>query len=111
MTFQELVSEIKRLRFEETRSDTEGYLEIVVDAASVAPLQKVLDSHFGSPFKPAGTNPSKEAKKVAEKHGGIMSNQVLYYVELENLSHCAMLWPWGNGKSITLKLAEGTVKK
>src|SRR5690349_3729937 len=100
MTFQELVNEVKRLRFEEMRGETDGYLEFVVDAASVATLQRVLEAHFGSPFKPAGKNPSKEAKKYSEKHGGIQSNQILYYVELDDVSHCAMLWPWGDGQNI-----------
>jgi hypothetical protein len=111
MTFQELVQEVKRLRFEETRGEAENYLEFVVDAASVGPLQRVLDAHFGPAFKPAGKNPSKEAKKFSEKHGGIESNQVMYYVERDSISHCALLWPWGNGKSMTVKLAEGVVKK
>ena len=111
MTFQELVKEVKRLRFEETRSDTDNYLEFVVDAPSVTPLQRVLESHFGPAFKPAGKNPSKESKKYSEKHGGVESNQVLYYVEHEGVSHCALLWPWGNGQAVTVKLVEGIVKK
>ncbi len=111
MTFQELVQEVKRLRFEETRSDTDDYLEFVLDAPSVMPLQRVLESHFGPAFKPAGKNPSKESKQYSEKYGGAESNQVLYYIEREGLSHCALLWPWGNGKSMTVKLAEGRIKK
>lgn len=111
MTFQELIAEVKRMRFEETRGEGEGYIEFVVDAASVAPLQKLFDAYFGPAFKPAGKTPSKEAVKYASQHGGIYSNQVMYYVEQDNVSYCALLWPWGNGQSVTVKLAEGIVKK
>jgi hypothetical protein len=111
MTFQELVQEVKRLRFQETRSETEDYLEFVVDVPSVETLQRVLEAHFGPAFKPAGKNPSKESKKYSEKYGGVESNQVLYYVEREGVSHCALLWPWGSGQAVTVKLAEGLVKK
>ncbi len=111
MTFQDLVVEIKTLRPDETRAEQEDYLEIVVPSHAVPSLRAVLDRFFGPAFKDAGKNPSAEAQARSKGYGGVQKNQVLYYTERENQANCAMLWPWSDGRHVTVKIAQGLPKR
>jgi hypothetical protein len=63
-----------------------------------------LNAFFGLPLKPANQNPSGDAKKVTKDVGGIRKEQTLYYMKKDSLQYWALLWPWSNGTSVTLRL-------
>ena len=111
MTFVELLDKTKTVSYQELRKDAVDYLELVIPSAASSDLCRVLEEFFGPPFKPAGLNPSKEAEKHASRWGGVQKNQVLYYLEADGVSNCAMLWPWGSGAQITVKIASGHIDK
>jgi hypothetical protein len=111
MNFLELLEEVKLIECEDARKSSDDYLERVFDSKKVSELGPVLEKHFGPPFKPAGIAPSKDAQRYADPYGGIQKEQVLYYIERDNLSSCAMIWPWNSGLMVTLKIAQGTVRK
>ena len=104
MTFEELVEQVQKLECLEKRTMEKDYCEVVVAKAKLAPTNALLESYFGEPLKPAGKEPSAEAARYAQPHGGIYGNQTLYFHKSEKTSELAFLWPWGNGTSITLKI-------
>jgi hypothetical protein len=106
MTFAELVAEVQKLKREELRSQAADHLEIVVATEHLEPLTRVLVSFFGPALKPQGTEPSREANRQAAAHGGIRKDQTMYFRQEGEISQCALLWPWGSGKRITVKILQ-----
>lgn len=106
MTFQDLLVEIKTLKFEESRSQTEEYFEAVISKAGLEPLHKILASYFGVPLKPEGHPPSGKANRHAKPHGGIRTDQTMYFRQDAHHSECVLLWPWGSGTRITVKISQ-----
>ena len=104
MTFDECVAEIKKIPCEEKRAEKEDYTEVVVARAALVPLTLILESYFGPPLKPEGKPSSKDADRYTEPYGGILSNQTLYFRRNEKGHDAALLWPWGNGASVTVKI-------
>lgn len=111
VTFEELISQVRRLPLEDRRQDAPDYFEAVVATGSVPELSRMLEGFFGQPFKVAGQKPSRESDLHSGRYGGVLQNQVLYYKEREGLSNCAMLWPWGDGRQVTVKIGRGTPGK
>ena len=110
MTFPELVAQLKKIPFEETRKDGEGYFEFVVSTQNLILIYPILEKYFGVPFKPPGTAPSGKAQDVAKRYGGIQKQQTLYYKHADGLANCAMIWPWGDGSRATVKIAQGVLE-
>lgn len=106
MTFHDLLVEIKTLRFEESRSQTEEYFEAVISRNGLEPLHKILTSYFGVPLKPEGQQPSWKASRHAKPHGGIRTNQTMYFRQDGHHSECVLLWPWGSGTCVTVKIIQ-----
>ena len=106
MSFNELLQEVKRIRAEQIRYEFTNYFECVTGVEFIRELCQVLEGRFGPPLKRAGQDPTKEAKRCAESLGGIQKNQVLYFLEKEDLLNCAMLWPWEDGTRVTVKIAQ-----
>ena len=106
MTYPELLEEAKKLKFREKRVDSPALLELVISHDLMGDLGKVLENYFGPPLKPAHQAPSREANAYSAPYGGIQKNQTLYYRDAEAVSQCALLWPWSDGKLITVKIAE-----
>ena len=104
MTFEELAAKLLQLKCEEKRFEERNYVEAVFSTEELKKVFAVLDSFFGPPIKPQGKPPSAEAAKLAKPHGGVFDNQTLYYKTGPTTSELALLWPWGNGTSTTLKL-------
>lgn len=104
MTFEELLEKFRNIKCEETRAHQDHYCEVVVSTATLPSAVSILQSYFGSPLKPAGTKPSKEAESHANPYGGVMGNQTLYFHQSETTRELALLWPWENGTSVTLKI-------
>ena len=104
MTYDQLLIEVKKLKFQETRTDSDSELEFVIKVDDLKILNSVLEKYFGPPLKPAGSEPTKEAWDYTADLGGIRENQTLYYVKREEISYCAMIWPWSNKVSVTVKI-------
>lgn len=106
MTYPEFIEEIKKVKFWEKRVDAPNLLEFVIEQEHLNTLTMLLQNYFGLPLKPAGHAPSREANAYSAAYGGIQKNQTLYYRDSSALTHCALLWPWSDGKWITVKLAQ-----
>ena len=104
MTLEELFDRITAVGCQEVRSRESGYLEVVVAAEKMDAMKSLLAGYFGQPSKPAGQGASTQAKRLAEAHGGIQTDQTLYLKE-GGAPEIAMLWPWGSGRATTVKLA------
>jgi len=104
MSFTELVESLRKVKHEQTRADQENYFEVVVTKNIIEPIVSMLQSYFGSPMKPEGKDPSKTAERCAEPYGGIWRNQIMYMHTVEQGVEAALLWPWNDGNSITVKL-------
>ena len=108
---QEIISEVKKLRYEEVRNDSSRLFEFVIRADRTSELCSVLERHFGPPWKPAGENPTQEMNERVLIYGGVRKDQTLYYSKQNNASNYAMLWPWANGILITVKISEAAQKR
>lgn len=106
MDLNELKKELKSFTFQEIRSDGDDYFEAVVTKAELTKLTPSLDSFFGPPVFPSSGGLSGEAKEAVKDFGGIMAGQTLYLAKRENATYFAMLWPWGGGTPITLKIGK-----
>lgn len=104
MSYDEMIAGLKELKCEEKRADLPRYFEVVFSKATLDAAIGVLEGYFGRPFKKAGEYPFEKARKVAEKHGGIQSQQALYVHESEQADCLAMIWPWSSGQSATIKV-------
>jgi hypothetical protein len=106
MTFSEFLEEVKKVKREEQRAEEAEYLEIVISREVLASLHAVLSSYFGPPLKPEGDSPSGEANRHAKPYGGIRKDQTMYFRRDGAVSECALLWPWGSGGRITVKIIQ-----
>ncbi|MFA7255860.1 MAG: hypothetical protein WC133_07215 [Candidatus Omnitrophota bacterium] len=106
MTFQEFLTQIQTLRIEESRAQTEDYFEAVISKEGLDPLHKILTAYFGPPIKPEGHSPSGEANRRAKPYGGIRKDQTMYFRRNGDQCECALLWPWGSGTRITIKVTQ-----
>ncbi|MDP3919273.1 MAG: hypothetical protein Q8R76_00480 [Candidatus Omnitrophota bacterium] len=104
MTFEELLAAMKKIKCDEMRKGEAGYLEMVITKSEMAPMTSVLQSYFGEPLKPEGQAPSGDANQVSKPYGGIRRDQTMYHHKSEANTEVALLWPWGNGTSITVKV-------
>ncbi len=110
-TFSELAGRLKKTKIDECRKTSPGYLELVLSLENLKQVYPALEEYFGPPFKPAGVVPTKEALLRSEPYGGIEKQQILYYVERDGVSNCAMIWPWQDKTHATVKVAQGELSK
>jgi hypothetical protein len=104
MTFQDVLIQIQTLKVEESRGQTADYFEAVISKSGLDPLNKILTTYFGPPLKAEGRSPSAEAKEHAGPYGGIREDQTMYLRRDGDYAECALLWPWGSGNRITVKV-------
>jgi hypothetical protein len=104
MTWNELACEVKKAKLIEMRGQEDNYLEVVVAVADLDPVTRLFNSYFGGPFKSMGELSSPEAEMYARPFGGVQTGQMLYIRKMEDLVHGALLWPWSNGSSVTVKI-------
>lgn len=104
MTFEQLIEKIRGISLQEIRSMEAHYVEVVAAKSEMARIAPALESFFGLPVKPEGKDPSADAKKAAEPYGGIWKNQTMYFLQNGEGKSAAMLWPWGDGETVTLKI-------
>ncbi len=106
MTFQDFLAQIQTVRIEESRAQTEKYFEAVISKSGLESIHKILKDYFGPPLKPEGHSPSWKAKRHAKSYGGIRKDQTMYFRRDGDHSECALLWPWGGGARITIKVTQ-----
>ena len=106
MTFQDFIAQIQTLRIEESRAQTEEYFEAVIAKSGLEPLHKLLTAYFGPPLKPEGRSSSWKANQCAKPYGGIRKDQTMYFRQDGDHAECALLWPWGSGTRITIKVTQ-----
>jgi len=104
MTFENLLEQIQSIPCEEKRTREENYCEVVFSKPNMSQVNAVLEACFGPPLKSEGKTPTPEAAQYSKPYGGVQGNQVLYHRKSDNRDEIAMLWPWGNGTSVTLKM-------
>jgi hypothetical protein len=104
MTFEELLREVRKIKCEEKRKETDDYHEVVVANAHLDALTTLLKSYFGQPFKPEGQQPSAKADTYSEPYGGVQTGQTMYVHMNGKAVELAILWPWGSGLSTTVKI-------
>ncbi len=104
MTFSEMIEAVKKNPCEEKRAQDDNYLEVVVKKPDLKAFSSVLQDYFGPPFKPEGKSPSAEAERVAQPYGGVRGNQTMYFRRTDEGTEVALLWPWGCGTLLTLKI-------
>ncbi len=105
MTFNELIGQISQGPLTELRVCRNDYLEAVVASNEVGLIKGLLTSYFGEPFKPEGESAFPEAVTYAEAYGGVRDDQTLYLNSDPASREVALLWPWGSGSAVTLKVA------
>jgi hypothetical protein len=104
MTFEDLLGQVDKVARQEIRAKEKDYMEIVVTKANLAAVNTTLTGYFGPPLKPEGAETTSQAAQYAKPHGGVMKNQTLYFAQKEKIIEAALLWPWGSGASITVKV-------
>jgi hypothetical protein len=98
------IEEIKHLNFETVRTDNDCLFEAVLSNNELADLAKSLEKVFGLAKWPSEKGLSLEIQEKINDFGGIRSEQVLYFLQVEEDCLFAMLWPWRDGEHITLKI-------
>ncbi|MDD2657950.1 MAG: hypothetical protein PHD04_04885 [Candidatus Pacebacteria bacterium] len=105
MDFESIKNKIKEVRMNLVRIDGDANFEAVVLQGQMGGLTACLEGLFGKPEYPSKNQLSAQIKKAIDPFGGIMPGQTLYYRSQDQQTIFAMLWPWNNGQSTTLKLA------
>ena len=106
-SIEEVIRRVRSINHEETRRESEDYLELVTKLETIGSLKSIFEGYFGPAFKPAGQEACDESEKHAKAHGGILEDQVLYYTDREGFPNTAMIWPWQDGKRATIKIIQG----
>lgn len=106
MQFSELKAQVKGVSYGELRSEDDNYLEVVIVKDKAGEVCRKLEEFFGPPLWPSENKLSFEIEDVIKKFGGIGVGQTLYFSHQPDNIVFAMLWPWGDGNHITVKLAQ-----
>lgn len=104
MTWDELTGGVRKAKLIELRGQKEKYLEVVMAVSDLAPVTDLFRTYFGEPLKPPGERPSSDAERYAASFGGVHQGQTLYARKIGEDVHGALLWPWGDGLSVTVKI-------
>jgi len=111
MTYTKLLEEVKKLKIEETRTDSFEMLEFVIHRDSLSQLNRILESYFDQPLKPPNEKPSRLVVKYTSPYGGIRQDQTFYFRECDTVLNFALLWPWGDGTLVTVKIIQDQKSK
>lgn len=104
MQFDDLKNEVKGISIGDLRKDSQSYFEAVIAKEELAKLLTKLEKFLGLPVWPSKTKLSTAIQNAIEEFGGIRPGQTLYFSHLDSTTVFAMLWPWGDGTRITLKI-------
>jgi len=104
MTFEDMIEGVKKCPITIIRTDSENYLEVVVRVDKLDLFYPVLEDFFGKISKPAGEDPHASAEQLTNDFGGVRRDQTLYDREVDGVMHLAMIWPWMDNVSATIKI-------
>ncbi len=102
--FDSLKDEVKKLGLELLRSDTGDYFEAVIIKEDLVELHGKLKIFLGEPARPPENKISSQVRKKINDCGGLMPGQTLYCKDEGGDFIFAMLWPWQDGKRVTVKI-------
>ena len=105
MTLQDIVKKFGSLTISQTRQLTDEYGEFVVFNKDMKEWNSLFADTLGLAVKPVGEKPSSEDLKITEKFGGIFPAQTLFRKNFDDQTIIVMVWPWGDGKHTTFKIA------
>lgn len=111
MSYEELIQNVLKAPLQEMRTQTDAFVEVVLTLQNIETLEPELINFFGAPVKPAGKEPTREIRNSAESYGGIWKNQTMYLTARDNIACAAMLWPWSDGETVTLKIFRSRPQK
>ncbi len=111
MTYTKLLEDVKKLEIEELRADSSEMLEFAIRTDYLSQLNGILESYFGPPLKPPNKRPSRQEVIYASPYGGIRRGQTLYCIERDTVLNIALLWPWGDGTCVTVKIIQDEKSK
>ena len=106
MMFEEVLRKAKKISHEQTRRESEEYLEMVMFQNSLPELRDLLEGHFGTALKHAGQEVDEDVERITNNHGGMSREQILYHGTRDHMRQLAMVWPWADGKRMTVKLIQ-----
>lgn len=106
LSYQQLLANVKKINFHESRVDSADFLEFVINRCDLDELTAQLDAYFGPAAKPAGEEALQQHKKLTDPFGGISKNQILYCRTEKDKTECAMIWPWQNSELVTVKIVQ-----
>ena len=106
LTYDQLLDNLDNIPVFESRIDQSQMKEFVISYDCIMLLHLVFQKFFGPDFKAPGERPTITDKKRSALWGGIRENQTLYYLENDEYSNCAMLWPWEEGRLCTVKIVQ-----
>ena len=104
MDFELVRDKVKKIKISELRSDEKDNYEAVISKNELGKVNELLTDYFGPALFPSAKELSKQVLGKIDAFGGIQPGQTLFYASQGNTVIFAMLWPWGDGQRITLKL-------
>ena len=105
MTLDDILVQARDLGVYERRSLSAEYCELVFFSRDLDAWLRILAGSLGEPRKPAGREPTKADLGLTSNTGGIWINQTLFEKELGEKTIIAKIWPWGDERYMTLKMA------
>ena len=106
MNYSELREHLKKIKLQELRIDSPELFEFVVRKDQLTDVYPILQMYFGPPCDYAKSWPTPKAQKHVSMHGGVRNKQTLYYLEHDHSFQCALIWPWEDQMSVTVKIIE-----
>jgi hypothetical protein len=104
MNPKELLTLCQELKIADLRHADEEYAEAVIYMQDLPLWQQKLDHMLGQALKPAGRKPDAGHDALANSHGGVKKDQILYHKKFEQNGLVALLWPWQDKIKITMKI-------
>jgi len=107
MDLIDLLAKLKHLDYAQKKYhvDRHGeYVQLVFSSKHLADWMASIAAILGDPVKIADQPVSADIMALTQDLGEIFDHQTLYYHEIDHHRIMAMLWPWNNGESITLKI-------
>jgi len=104
MDFSEIKNAVGGIKLDELRVNGDNHFEAVIVKDELSKVVTLLEGFFGPPAFPSKVKLSASVRQDIDAHGGIMGGQTLYYSASGGATMFAMLWPWGDGQKITVKI-------
>ncbi len=104
MLFAQLKSLVINSELELVRTDNKDYFETVILKDKLTKLIEKIEPAFGPPKLPSDKELTPKVQQVINDLGGVRENQILYVLNTKSSFILIMLWPWGDGQRVTLKI-------